>query len=127
MRDEQNLSPAVVPVVIAASLGAKVALITTEGFRDSLEIARGNRPDFFNLHYKKPVPFVPRYLRRELRGKRLRLPLRKIVGDVPEEARHADRDEQNHARVLQLESPIEQVVFQLSLSFGTHGVTHFLL
>src|SRR5690606_20841797 len=26
----------------------------------------GNRPDFFNLHYQKPKPFVPRYLRREL-------------------------------------------------------------
>ncbi|RYE54486.1 MAG: hydantoinase/oxoprolinase family protein, partial [Rhizobiaceae bacterium] len=49
--------------------GVKVGLITTEGFRDSLEIARGNRPDFFNLHYEKPEPFVPRYLRRELPGR----------------------------------------------------------
>lgn len=49
--------------------GVKVGLITTEGFRDSLEIARGNRPDFFNLDYKKPAPFVPRYLRRELTGR----------------------------------------------------------
>ena len=49
--------------------GVKVGLITTEGFRDTLEIARGNRPDFFNLHYKKPEPFVPRYLRRELQGR----------------------------------------------------------
>lgn len=49
--------------------GVKVGLITTEGFRDSLEIARGNRPDFFNLHYKKPEAFVPRYLRRELPGR----------------------------------------------------------
>ncbi|NEV02417.1 hydantoinase/oxoprolinase family protein [Bradyrhizobium uaiense] len=49
--------------------GAKVGLITTEGFRDTLEIARGNRPDFFNLHYQKPKPFVPRYLRRELPGR----------------------------------------------------------
>jgi N-methylhydantoinase A len=49
--------------------GAKVALITTAGFRDSLEIARGNRPDFFNLGYRKPPPFVPRYLRRELPGR----------------------------------------------------------
>ena len=29
--------------------GVTNGLITTEGFRDSLEIARGNRPDFFNL------------------------------------------------------------------------------
>jgi N-methylhydantoinase A len=49
--------------------GVKVGLITTEGFRDTLEIARGNRPDFFNLHYEKPRPFVPRYLRRELPGR----------------------------------------------------------
>ena len=40
--------------------GAQTGLITTEGFRDSLEIARGNRPDFFNLSYVKPAPFVPR-------------------------------------------------------------------
>jgi N-methylhydantoinase A len=49
--------------------GAKVALITTTGFRDSIEIARGNRPDFFNLAYRKPKPFVPRYLRREIPGR----------------------------------------------------------
>lgn len=49
--------------------GARVGLITTAGFRDTLEIARGNRPDFFNLHYRKPEPFVPRYLRRELVGR----------------------------------------------------------
>jgi N-methylhydantoinase A len=49
--------------------GVKTALITTEGFRDVLEIARGNRPDFFNLMYEKPKPFVPRHLRRETPGR----------------------------------------------------------
>ena len=49
--------------------GVKVGLITTEGFRDTLEIARGNRPDFFNLHYEKPEPFVSRHLRKELPGR----------------------------------------------------------
>jgi N-methylhydantoinase A len=49
--------------------GVRTALITTAGFRDSLEIARGNRPDYFNLHYEKPAPFVPRYLRREVPGR----------------------------------------------------------
>ena len=49
--------------------GVKVGLITTEGFRDTLEIARGNRPDFFNLHYVKPAPFVPRHLRAEIPGR----------------------------------------------------------
>ncbi len=51
---------------ITESKGVKVGLITTQGFRDILEIGRGNRPDFFNLDYNKPIPFVPRYLRREL-------------------------------------------------------------
>jgi N-methylhydantoinase A len=46
--------------------GAKVALLTTEGFRDILEIGRGTRPDYFDLAYPKPKPFVPRYLRREV-------------------------------------------------------------
>ncbi|SHJ28179.1 hydantoinase/oxoprolinase family protein [Wenxinia saemankumensis] len=49
--------------------GVKVGLITTEGFRDVLEIARGNRPDFFNLHYIKPAPFVSRDLRAEVPGR----------------------------------------------------------
>jgi N-methylhydantoinase A len=49
--------------------GVKTGLITTSGFRDSLEIARGNRPDYFNLHYLKPPPFVPRHLRREVPGR----------------------------------------------------------
>ena len=46
--------------------GAKTALITTKGFRDILELARGNRPDLFNMVFEKPTPFVPRYLRREV-------------------------------------------------------------
>jgi N-methylhydantoinase A len=56
-------------VVINALLsrrGSKTALITTRGFRDVLEIARGNRPDLFNFAFEKPAPFVPRYLRREI-------------------------------------------------------------
>ncbi len=47
--------------------GAKTALVTTAGFRDVLEIGRGNRPDMYNLRFKKPVPFVPRHLRFEVR------------------------------------------------------------
>ncbi len=49
--------------------GAKVALLTTEGFRDILEIGRGTRPDYFDLEYPKPKPFVSRYLRREVPGR----------------------------------------------------------
>ena len=49
--------------------GVKTALITTSGFRDILEIARANRPDYFNLKWVKPAPFVPRYLRLEVNGR----------------------------------------------------------
>jgi N-methylhydantoinase A len=46
--------------------GAKTALITTKGFRDILELGRGNRPDSFNLFYKRLPPLVPRDLRFEI-------------------------------------------------------------
>ena len=47
--------------------GAFTALITTKGFRDVLEIMRANRPDMYNLKVKKPIPFVPRQLRFEIK------------------------------------------------------------
>ena len=46
--------------------GVKTGLITTEGFRDVIEIARGNRPDLFNFNFRKPPPIVDRNLRAEL-------------------------------------------------------------
>ncbi len=46
--------------------GANVGLITTKGFRDILELQRSNRRDIFNLKYRKPTPFVPRYRRMEV-------------------------------------------------------------
>ncbi|MFN8455199.1 MAG: hydantoinase/oxoprolinase family protein [Anaerolineae bacterium] len=54
---------------ITEKKGAKTALLTSAGFRDVLEIGRGTRPDYFNLEYQKPKPFVTRYLRRELPGR----------------------------------------------------------
>ncbi len=47
--------------------GAKTALVTTEGFRDIYEIGRINRPDAYNLFFKKHVPLVERALRFEVR------------------------------------------------------------
>jgi N-methylhydantoinase A len=49
--------------------GVTTGLITTAGFRDVLEIGRGNRPSFFDAHYRKPTAFVPRALRREVGGR----------------------------------------------------------
>src|SRR5262245_36389650 len=47
--------------------GSRVGLITTEGFRDVLEIARGRMPELYNMAWSKPLPLVPRHLRFEVR------------------------------------------------------------
>ena len=41
---------------------ARTAFITTKGFRDILEIARGTRPTLYDLRFVKPRPLVPRHL-----------------------------------------------------------------
>ena len=46
--------------------GAKVALITTKGFRDLLEIGRQTRPHMYSLQIDHPEPLVPRELRFEI-------------------------------------------------------------
>jgi N-methylhydantoinase A len=46
--------------------GARAALVTGEGFRDVLAIGRANRPDIYNLRFRKQLPFVPRHLRLEV-------------------------------------------------------------
>ena len=51
--------------------GAKVALLTTEGFRDIYEIGRVNRPDSFNLRHRKHEPLVERELRLEVKERLL--------------------------------------------------------
>src|SRR5262245_16881823 len=43
--------------------GARTALLTTEGFRDLIEIARQTRPALYDLTKLPPEPLVPRELR----------------------------------------------------------------
>ena len=47
--------------IIAGGCGV-AGLITTEGFRDVLEIARQARPSLYDVFYDKPAPLIPRYL-----------------------------------------------------------------
>jgi N-methylhydantoinase A len=51
--------------------GAKLSLLATEGFRDLLEMRRGERDSMYDLRWKLPEPLVPR---------RLRLPVTERVG-----------------------------------------------
>ncbi|MGE0716391.1 MAG: hydantoinase/oxoprolinase family protein [Alphaproteobacteria bacterium] len=46
--------------------GAKVGLITTKGFRDSLEMGSEIRYDLYDLFLERPEPLAPRYLRVEV-------------------------------------------------------------
>jgi N-methylhydantoinase A len=46
--------------------GARTALLTTAGFRDTLEIRTEGRYDMYDLFIDPPAPLVPRHLRREV-------------------------------------------------------------
>ncbi|MEF8781294.1 MAG: hydantoinase/oxoprolinase N-terminal domain-containing protein, partial [Haloferacaceae archaeon] len=45
---------------------AETALVTTEGFRDAVEIGRQTRPNLYDLHAEKPEPIVERDRRYEV-------------------------------------------------------------
>src|SRR5438552_4136389 len=51
--------------------GARTALLTTEGFRDALEIRHEGRYDMYDLFIDPPAPLVRRRLRREVRERLL--------------------------------------------------------
>ena len=70
---EANISPSEIKILIHGTTlatnalierkGAKVALITTEGLRDSVEMAQENRFEQYDINIDRPKPLVPRYLR----------------------------------------------------------------
>ena len=43
--------------------GARIALITTKGFEDVIQIGRQNRGELYNVFWKAPVPLIPSELR----------------------------------------------------------------
>lgn len=49
--------------------GAVVGLLNTEGFRDTLEIRRGDRVEMYNLFWTPPPALVPRRLRQSIGGR----------------------------------------------------------
>lgn len=75
-RAQEDLDPALVDFfvhggttvinAITERKGVKTALVTTKGFRDVLEIGRGNRPDLYNLRARTPAPYIPRRFRFEV-------------------------------------------------------------
>jgi N-methylhydantoinase A len=78
--------------------GATVGLITTEGFRDVLEIRRGDRAEMYNLFWQQTKPLVPRRLRLEVPGR--------ILANGTIEG-----------------APTQEAVDEAVRTFGAHGVT----
>jgi N-methylhydantoinase A len=74
----------------------KVALLTTQGFRDVIEIGRQNRSELYNVFFQRPKPLIPRRLRFEVdeRIDSHGRPLRKIdetkVHEVADRLKHED-------------------------------------
>ena len=70
---EAGVEPAAVGLVIHGTTlatnaliertGARTALIVTEGFRDSVEMALENRFEQYDISIDRPAPLVPRHLR----------------------------------------------------------------
>ena len=69
--------------------GVRTGLITTDGFRDLLEIGRQKRPDLYDLQVDKPPMLVPRDLRLE----------------VPERVRHDGT----------VETPLDEAAFRAAV------------
>ncbi|MGG5818562.1 hydantoinase/oxoprolinase family protein [Falsiroseomonas sp. HW251] len=88
--------------------GAKTVLLVTEGFRDIYEIGRVNRPDAYNLFFKKHVPLVDRSSRFEVHERLL------ASGAV-----HKPLDEDNLRSVLRSLEPgqVEAVAILLLHSY----------
>jgi N-methylhydantoinase A len=74
--DEARVDPVAVRAVVHGTTlatnalierkGARTALLTTEGFRDALEIRHEGRHDMYDLLIDAPAPLIPRHLRREV-------------------------------------------------------------
>ncbi len=57
------------------------------GMRDVYRIGRGNRPEAYNIYFKRPEPYVPRHLTFE-------------VGERAATHRHYDHDEMSNSCIL---------------------------
>jgi N-methylhydantoinase A len=88
--------------------GAKVAVITTRGFRDLLEIGRQTRPHLYSLQIDHPEPLVPRQRRFEVEER---------ITDGPKILRPIDRASMQRAITAVKESGAESCAVCLLFSF----------
>ena len=88
--------------------GAKTALLTTEGFRDVIEIRHENRFEQYDVNIDLPPPLVPR---------RLRLPVRERIDAQGSVLVALDADSVNRAIDTLLEQQIDAVAVGFLHSF----------
>ena len=93
--------------------GANTGLITTQGFRDALEMRRGIRESQYDNHFVAPVPLVPRHCR---------LPVRERVDVKGAEVTPLNRDDVLAAARQLLRQQVESVAVCLlhSHANGAH-------
>ncbi|WP_066062248.1 hydantoinase/oxoprolinase family protein [Neobacillus soli] len=87
----------------------KVGLITTKGFRDTLEIGTQMRPELYQLQQRKSPPIVPRHLRMEV-TERINL-----LGHVVEKI---DRDEVYKVLKEMTSNKIESLAISFLFSYA---------
>jgi N-methylhydantoinase A len=88
--------------------GAKTALLTTEGFRDVVEIRHENRFEQYDINIDLPPPLVPR---------RLRLPIRERIDAQGEVLVPLDESSVSHAIDMLADRQIEAVAVGFLHSF----------
>jgi len=60
--DDLAIGTTVATNAILEGKAAKTGLICTQGFRDTLLIREGGKPDSYNIYLDYPEPYIPRYL-----------------------------------------------------------------
>ncbi len=88
--------------------GAKTALLTTEGFRDVIEIRHENRFEQYDVNIELPPPLVPR---------RLRLPIRERIDAQGEVLTPLDKESISRAIDVLAAQNVEAVAVGLLHSF----------
>jgi N-methylhydantoinase A len=88
--------------------GARIALLTTEGFRDVIEIRHENRFEQYDINIDLPPPLVPR---------RLRLPIRERIDAQGNVLMALDAESVSRAIDTLIEQKIEAVAVGLLHSF----------
>ncbi len=89
--------------------GSKVGLLTTRGFIDILEMARGNKKELYDYMWKKPKPMVPRYLR---------LPVNERINHLGEIVEKLDEKQAREAVKKLKENGVEAVAICLLHSYS---------